>query len=72
MLNGPGDRRSNAQRIAARGAGLACDEREITAAALSRLLTDERLTSNATEVRDEIATQPAPEEVVPRIEALVA
>jgi UDP:flavonoid glycosyltransferase YjiC (YdhE family) len=72
VLNGPGDRRSNAQRIAARGAGLACDEREITAAALSRLLTDARLVSNATEVRDEIATQPAPEEVVPRIEALVA
>lgn len=71
LLNGPGDRRSNAQRIAARGAGLACDEREITPVALTRLLTDERLAANATEVRDEIAAQPAPEAVVPRIEALV-
>ncbi len=72
VLNGPGDRRANAQRIAARGAGLACDERDITPAALTRLLTDERLTAGATEVRDEIAALPAPEVLVPRIEALVA
>lgn len=70
VLNGPGDRRTNAQRVAARGAGLACDERDITPAALTRLLTDGTLTAGAAAVRDELAAQPTPEKIVPRIEAL--
>jgi UDP:flavonoid glycosyltransferase YjiC (YdhE family) len=69
VVNGPGDRRHNAGVIAARGAGLALDERDITAAALTRLVTDAGLAANAAEVRAEIAAMPPPEDVAARLAA---
>jgi UDP:flavonoid glycosyltransferase YjiC (YdhE family) len=71
IVNGPGDRRPNGQLIAARGAGLALDERGVDAAALTRLVTDAGLRESATAVRDEIAAMPPPADLVPRLEALV-
>jgi UDP:flavonoid glycosyltransferase YjiC (YdhE family) len=71
VVNGLGDRRHNAGLIAARGAGMAVDERDITAAALTRLVTDPGLAANAAEVRDEMAAMPAPADLVARLVALV-
>ncbi|SCG45367.1 nucleotide disphospho-sugar-binding domain-containing protein [Micromonospora halophytica] len=68
---GPGDRRHNAELVAARGAGLAAPVRAVTAALLTRLVTDGALASAAREVAGEMATMPAPAELVPRLEALV-
>jgi UDP:flavonoid glycosyltransferase YjiC (YdhE family) len=70
LVNGPGDRRHNSAAIAARGAGLAVDERDIDAAVLTRLVTDEALAVNATEVRSEIDAMPAPEDMAPRLKTL--
>ena len=70
IVNGLGDRRHNAGLVAARGAGIAVDERDVTAAALTRLVTDPTLVANATEVRDEMAAMPAPADLVPRLEAV--
>ncbi|GAA0462957.1 glycosyl transferase [Paractinoplanes deccanensis] len=64
VTNGPGDRRHNAGLVARRGAGLALDERDITPAALTRLITDGSLAKAAAEVRDEMAAMPGPETVV--------
>ncbi len=47
---GPGDRRHNAELVARRGAGLALRPRDITARALTQLLTDERLRTAAAQV----------------------
>lgn len=71
VVNGPGDRRHNGRLIAARGAGLATDERNVTAATLDRLVCDSDLVRNAIAVRDEMAAMPAPQQLVPRLEALV-
>jgi UDP:flavonoid glycosyltransferase YjiC (YdhE family) len=68
---GAGDRRYNAEMLARRGAGLAADAKAITAADLTRLLSDERLTAAAREVAAEIAAMPAPETLVPALEKLV-
>lgn len=68
---GAGDRRHNAELVARRGAGLAVEAKGITAATLTRLVTDEGLALAAREVRDEIAAMPAPADVVPALEALV-
>lgn len=70
VVNGPGDRRHNAARLAARGVALATDERDISAGQLTRLVTDAGLAAEASAVRAEIAAMPSPEELVPRIEAL--
>jgi UDP:flavonoid glycosyltransferase YjiC (YdhE family) len=68
---GAGDRRHNAQLLAARGAGLAVDAKAISADDLRRLLTDEGLRAAAREVAAEIAAMPLPESVVPELEKLV-
>lgn len=70
VVPGPGDRRHNADLVAARGAGLAVAEREITAATLDRLVTDPGLATAAGEVRREMAAMPTPAELVPRLVAL--
>jgi UDP:flavonoid glycosyltransferase YjiC (YdhE family) len=70
VVNGLGDRRHNAALIAARGAGIAVDERDLTAAALTRLVTDPTLVANAIEVRDEMAAMPAPADLVPHLESV--
>lgn len=66
---GAGDRARHARLIARRGAGLAATD--VTAELLTRLLTDPALTTAAHEVRDEMATMPAPADLVPRLEGLV-
>jgi UDP:flavonoid glycosyltransferase YjiC (YdhE family) len=68
---GAGDRRHNASLLAARGAGLAVEAKAITAADLTRLLTDSGLRAAAREVALEIAAMPAPVTVVPELEKLV-
>jgi UDP:flavonoid glycosyltransferase YjiC (YdhE family) len=68
---GAGDRRHNAELLAARGAGLAVDAKAISAADLDRLLSDDRLRAAARQVAAEIAAMPAPAEVVPALEKLV-
>jgi UDP:flavonoid glycosyltransferase YjiC (YdhE family) len=70
VVSGPGDRTHNARLVAARGAGLATAPNDITDAELTRLLTDTALMSAAEEVRQEMATMPSPEELVPRLVAL--
>ncbi len=69
VVNGTGDRRHNASLIAARGAGLATDEGDISADLITRLLTDAALKAAAAEVRDEVSAMPAPETLVERLEA---
>jgi UDP:flavonoid glycosyltransferase YjiC (YdhE family) len=54
-----------------RGAGIAIEAKAITPAALTRLLTDERLRTAAQEVAAEIAAMPSPETLVPALEKLV-
>jgi UDP:flavonoid glycosyltransferase YjiC (YdhE family) len=68
---GAGDRRHNAGLLARRGAGLAVEAKAITAADLTRLLTDESLRAAAKEVAAEIAEMPAPETLIPELEKLV-
>lgn len=64
---GAGDRRHNAELVAARGAGLACD---VTAEALRRLVHDGELAATAREVRTEIEAMPPPQARVDAITAL--
>jgi UDP:flavonoid glycosyltransferase YjiC (YdhE family) len=71
VVPGAGDRRHNAELVARRGAGLAVQAKVITAAVLTRLITDESVAAAAREVSDEIAAMPAPAELVPDLEALV-
>ncbi|UWP78826.1 nucleotide disphospho-sugar-binding domain-containing protein [Dactylosporangium fulvum] len=70
VVNGAGDRRHNAALVAARGAGLAVDERDVSAEVLSRLVTDPALRAAAGEVREEITAMPSPAAVVPFLESL--
>jgi UDP:flavonoid glycosyltransferase YjiC (YdhE family) len=72
VVPGLGDRTTNAELVAARGAGLAVPARRITAAVLRRLLTDPALVAAARDVAAEIAAMPAPADVVPDLEALAA
>jgi UDP:flavonoid glycosyltransferase YjiC (YdhE family) len=69
---GAGDRRHNAELLAKRGAGLAVEAKAISAADLTRLLTDDALRIAAREVAAEIAAMPAPAAVVPSLERLVS
>jgi UDP:flavonoid glycosyltransferase YjiC (YdhE family) len=71
LTPGPGDRRHNAELVDRRGAGLAVEPTAITAAVLTRLVSDPSLRTAAQEVRDEIAAMPAPSELVGDLEALV-
>ena len=68
---GAGDRRYNAELLARRGAGLAADAKAITAAVLTRLLTDEGMRTAAREVAAEIAGMPSPHTLIPALEKLV-
>jgi UDP-glucoronosyl and UDP-glucosyl transferase len=68
---GPGDRRHNAELVAARGAGLCVAAGEMTAAHLTALITRGDLRAAAREVAAEIAAMPAPAERVADLEALV-
>ncbi|GAA1830250.1 DUF1205 domain-containing protein [Pseudonocardia alni subsp. carboxydivorans] len=65
-LPGPGDRRHNAELVAARGAGLGGP---FTADTLRRLLHDGELAAAARDVRAEIAAMPTPQA---RVEVLTA
>ncbi|WP_436530609.1 glycosyltransferase [Actinoplanes sp. HUAS TT8] len=67
---GAGDRRHNAALLARRGAGLSVEAGSITAADLTRLLTDTTLRAAAQEVAAEIAAMPSPATVVPALENL--
>ncbi|SDS91338.1 glycosyltransferase [Actinoplanes derwentensis] len=68
---GPGDRTHNAGMLAGSGAGLSVAAKSITAADLTRLLTDPALRAAARDVAAEIASMPSPAEVVPALERLV-
>lgn len=68
---GAGDRRHNAGLLAKRGAGLSVPADAITAADLTRLLTDDGLRAAAREVAAEIAAMPEPSTIVPALERLV-
>ena len=69
---GAGDRRHNAELLAECGAGLAVEAKAISAADLTRLLTDDALRVAAQEVAVEIAAMPAPAAVVPLLERLAS
>jgi UDP:flavonoid glycosyltransferase YjiC (YdhE family) len=67
IIRGAGDRRHNAELVAARGAGIAADERDISPELLTRLITDPVVASAAREVSAEIAAMPPPEDLVEAI-----
>ncbi len=67
VVRGAGDRRTNADLVAARGAGIAVDAGGVTAADLRRLTGDPALAAAAREVAAEIAVMPAPADLVPRL-----
>lgn len=67
IIRGAGDRRHNAELVAARGAGIAADERDISPRLLARLVTDPVVASAAREVSAEIAAMPPPEDLVEAI-----
>lgn len=69
---GAGDRRFNSDLLTARGAGLSVEAKAITAADLTRLVTDNALRAAAQEVAAEIAAMPEPAAVVPSLEKLAA
>ncbi|PWW24825.1 hypothetical protein JD79_04016 [Geodermatophilus normandii] len=69
VVRGAGDRRTNGDLVAARGAGLAVDPGGITTPLLERLVSDPALAAAAGEVAAEMAAEmaamPAPADVVP-------
>ncbi|MGY1714009.1 glycosyltransferase [Geodermatophilus sp. SYSU D01106] len=67
VVRGAGDRRTNADLLAARGAGLAADPGEVTGTHLRRLAGDPALAAAAREVAAEMAAMPAPAEVAPAL-----
>ncbi|WP_089403034.1 glycosyltransferase [Geodermatophilus saharensis] len=70
VVRGAGDRRTNADLVAVRGAGIATEPGEVTPAQLERLAADPALASAAREVAAEIAAMPAPADVVPALLSL--
>jgi UDP:flavonoid glycosyltransferase YjiC (YdhE family) len=72
VVRGSGDRRVNADVLAARGAGLAAHLSDFSPALLERLAGDAPLTAAAREVAEEMAAMPHPTEVVPLLEQLAA
>jgi UDP:flavonoid glycosyltransferase YjiC (YdhE family) len=70
VVPGAGDRRYNAGLVQARGLGLTVDTKSIDTCALRRLVTEPAIRSHALALRDEIAAMPAPDTLVPRLEAL--
>src|SRR5262249_30075635 len=65
------DQPLNAKLMADRGVGLTVSEPAEVAEALSQVLGQLKFQETATEVRDEIAAQPSPAEVVGRLAELV-
>jgi len=72
VVRGAGDRRVNADLVAARGAGLATDLPGLSTALLERLVRDPALTAVAREVAAEIVGMPHPSELVPVLTDLAA
>jgi UDP:flavonoid glycosyltransferase YjiC (YdhE family) len=70
VVRGSGDRRVNAEVLAARGAGIAADHSDFSPALLERLVGDASLTAAAREVAAEMAAMPHPSEVVPLLEQI--
>jgi UDP:flavonoid glycosyltransferase YjiC (YdhE family) len=70
VVPGAGDRKVNAELLAARGAGLAVPLEQISATDLKRLVGDPKLADAAREVADEIAGMPHPGDVVHDLVAL--
>jgi UDP:flavonoid glycosyltransferase YjiC (YdhE family) len=70
VVPGPGDRRRNAELIAARGAGLAVPAKKITTADLIALVDDSNLRDAAREVSEEIAGMPSPADRVADVVAV--
>ena len=70
VVPGAGDRAVNSELVAARGAGLAVPEKEISADVLNRLVGDPRLGRAAREVAEEIAAMPPPADLVAPLAAL--
>ncbi|WP_448624050.1 glycosyltransferase [Geodermatophilus sp. URMC 64] len=72
VVRGAGDRRVNADLVAARGAGLAADLGDLSPALLERLVTDASLAAAAREVAAEMAAMPHPAELIPVLAELAA
>jgi UDP:flavonoid glycosyltransferase YjiC (YdhE family) len=70
VVPGAGDRRVQAELVAARGAGLAVPAKKITTGDLERLVSDPALAAAAREVAAEMAAMPAPGDVVDDLVAL--
>ncbi|GAA2263031.1 salmochelin biosynthesis C-glycosyltransferase IroB [Streptomyces amakusaensis] len=64
------DRGINAGAVGDRGAGLNGTADDLDPVVLRRLLSDEKLSAVAREVREEIGSMPSPASLVPRLEAL--
>ena len=67
VVRGAGDRRTNADLVAERGAGVAIDPGGVTREVLERLVGDPGPAAAAREVAAEMAAMPTPAEVVPRL-----
>jgi UDP:flavonoid glycosyltransferase YjiC (YdhE family) len=71
IVPGPGDRTHNARLVATRGVGLNVAAKDITPAAITRLITDAALAVAASDVRQEMAEMPPPEQIVADLHAVV-
>jgi UDP:flavonoid glycosyltransferase YjiC (YdhE family) len=71
VVPGTGDRTVNAELVARRGVGLAVPAARITSGHLEQLATDPALAAATREVAEEIATMPAPADMVGDLTALV-
>jgi UDP:flavonoid glycosyltransferase YjiC (YdhE family) len=67
VVRGAGDRRVNADLVAARGAGIAADLDDVRRPLLDRLATDPALRAAAGAVAAEMAVMPHPAELVPHL-----
>jgi UDP:flavonoid glycosyltransferase YjiC (YdhE family) len=70
VFPGAGDRRTNAEHLVRRGAGLAVELAGLRPEAVERLAGDPALRSAAREVAEEMAAMPAPRELVAVLEGL--
>jgi UDP:flavonoid glycosyltransferase YjiC (YdhE family) len=64
------DQHANADAVNARGAGRIAELATVSTEDIEQLLTDEGIRTAATEVQAEMATMPAPSEIVPRLVGL--
>jgi UDP:flavonoid glycosyltransferase YjiC (YdhE family) len=70
VFPGAGDRRTNAELLVRRGAGIAVELGDLRPGTLERLAGDPALRSAAREVAEEMAAMPAPRELVGVLEGL--